>query len=624
MGIQSEAAKAVDSSNPIQNTDSSITDRLNDMSSETGSLLSETDPLSSSRSNQRSFHHGSEVDESEETGRLSPPIQSMSASPIREGNVYDLTPQTPNSSNSNSNPRSDVRLHGILDLPENDNLSSTDGSTSASSNSSTGTSSIRRRRPLHRRNRRMSTPSVPETIEERRSLRQSLDAGMTTLRRFLSMGLGSSSATSRPALSRASQHALSSRDDLTLLIRPTTSSIESQSQRLSFHEGASRQRALSEPEGQLRDYYFQQVMMEDQVGTDPASPQQQTSHASAISTITNQQDDDSQQLREARNRWYLLNRRFHSCITIVAFIFSLLLFAVLICWVVFTSAYAISREKPCDIPLKLYYWLATLQLLLDVFRTDLIRVLCRWNPNSPSETHRNCRIPVRIILYHVAYVIFALLVLRLGVKSTYFAPDDSTCYQTAPEMYQSSRVFVYISIAVWCTILFGYIIPFCVVATLLTWNGYHPSADMMLNFSQGGTTGVFPTAVNTGAPPNTIENFRSVAVQEFPSQYPRECCICLVDFSEGDSIVATPDCNHIFHKKCCQEWLKHARTCPVCRKNLVPENCDEENQNFNNLARPFHVRPEPHLEIVNFFSRLRSDARDAGSPASSQLRNGEG
>eukprot|EP00546_Thalassionema_frauenfeldii_P021535 CAMPEP_0178897238 /NCGR_PEP_ID=MMETSP0786-20121207/1633_1 /TAXON_ID=186022 /ORGANISM="Thalassionema frauenfeldii, Strain CCMP 1798" /LENGTH=308 /DNA_ID=CAMNT_0020567761 /DNA_START=32 /DNA_END=955 /DNA_ORIENTATION=+ len=308
MGIQSKAAKAVDSSNPIQSaqTDSSITDRLNDMPSETGSLLLETDPLSSSRSNQRSFHHGSEVDENEETGRLSPPIQSMSASPIREGNVYDLAPQTPNSSNSNSNPRSDVRLHGTLDISENDNLSSTDGSTSASSNSSTGTSSIRRRRPLHRRNRRMSAPSVPETIEERRSLRQSLDAGMTTLRRFLSLGLGSSSSTSRPALSRASQHALSSRDDLTLLIRPTTNSIESQSQGLSFHEGASRQRALSEPEGQLRDYYFQQVMMEDQVGTDPASPQQQiqqTSHTSAISTITNQQDDDSQQLREARNRW---------------------------------------------------------------------------------------------------------------------------------------------------------------------------------------------------------------------------------------------------------------------------------------------------------------------------------
>mmetsp|Transcript_18326 Transcript_18326/g.27144 ORF Transcript_18326/g.27144 Transcript_18326/m.27144 type:complete len:659 (-) Transcript_18326:86-2062(-) len=646
METHSKTAEAVDLSIPIENIQQdSIAHRQNEMSNDTGSLLSEEASVSPMKNNPSSVLHSSQNDENDEAGGLSPPIQPKS-SPSWDSNMYDFDLQTPDSISSNGNVSSpdqintisngnfpllpmdassisDIRLNSTLDLLDNENQSSTDGSTSASSNSSPGTSRIRRRKPSHRQNRRRSVPSVPETIEERRSLRQSLDAGMITLRRFLSPGGASSSTTSRPTLSRASQSALSSRDDLTLLVRPTTTSLERQSQTFSllqFHEGASRQRALSEPEGQLRDYYFQQVMMEDQRGggsIPPPQQLQQTSQASANSTLPNQQQEDSQQLREARNRWYNLNRRFHVCITVVAFIFSLLLFAVLICWVVFTSAYFISLDKPCDIPVKVYYWLASAQLLLDVFRKDIIRVFCRWSPNSSSETHRNCRIPARAILYHVAYVVYALFVLRLGVKSTYFASEDSSCYETAPELYIASRVFVYLSIAVWCTILFGYIIPFCVVATLLTWNGYHPNADMMLNFAQGGATGVFPTSVNPGAPPNTIERFRPVILRELPSNYPRECCICLVDFSEQDSIVATPDCDHIFHKSCCEQWLKHACTCPVCRKNLVLENCDEENQTS---SRPFRVRSEPHLEIVNFLSRLRSDAISA---APSSLNNRE-
>jgi hypothetical protein len=49
--------------------------------------------------------------------------------------------------------------------------------------------------------------------------------------------------------------------------------------------------------------------------------------------------------REARTRWIRINRRFQLIITVVALIFSLLLFAILVCWVVFTSAYVVSIDK---------------------------------------------------------------------------------------------------------------------------------------------------------------------------------------------------------------------------------------------------------------------------------------
>ena len=50
----------------------------------------------------------------------------------------------------------------------------------------------------------------------------------------------------------------------------------------------------------------------------------------------------------------------------------------------------------------------------------------------------------------------------------------------------------------------------------------------------------------------------------------QECAIC------RDNIIKTSDstglpCNtlHIFHKKCIDTWLKKARTCPICREDVI-------------------------------------------------------
>ena len=43
----------------------------------------------------------------------------------------------------------------------------------------------------------------------------------------------------------------------------------------------------------------------------------------------------------------------------------------------------------------------------------------------------------------------------------------------------------------------------------------------------------------------------------------------MMEYKEGEVIVATP-CEHVFHKRCCQEWFQLSRTCPVCRTD-VPE-----------------------------------------------------
>ena len=306
-------------------------------------------------------------------------------------------------------------------------------------------------------------------------------------------------------------------------------------------------------------------------------------------------DSDPDPQREARARWRLINRRFQVVITVVALIFSLLLFAILVCWVVVTSAYVVSIDKPCDVPLKAYFWLATLQLILDVFRTDIMRCIFRWDANS------NQRIPSRVITYNIAYLVYACLVLRMGIQSV-FVKSDAECRTTAPELYKSSTIFVSLSIAAWSTIILGYLLPFCVVATLLTLNGYTPSTDSQ---REGGA--IFPTTL--GAPPGCVDQLRVVQIEDISSESARECCICMEVFSTSDTIVET-ECHHRYHKNCLTDWLRQARTCPVCRMDVVPtgtnstEEQDSGREESNEPPEQFQSQPSSHGQQQENRARL--------------------
>lgn len=333
-------------------------------------------------------------------------------------------------------------------------------------------------------------------------------------------------------------------------------------------------------------------------------------------------DSDPDPQREARSRWILINLRFQIVITFVALIFSGLLFGILVCWVVLTSSYVVSIDKTCDVPLKFYYWFVTLQLILDVFRSDIMRLFFRWDASS------NQRIPCRVLTYNVGYLTYALLVLRMGVNSV-FLDSETTCPVTARELFQTSKAFVALSIAAWTTIILGYLVPFCVVATLLTRNGYTPASDSQRGDSTAGPFTVLPSVI--GAPPGCVDEMPVVMLEDFPAHYPMECCICMENFTGTDVIVET-GCQHVFHKSCCRDWLRQARTCPVCRTDL-PTSLDsvgdpEDNRQgrtsagrlgFGRGTSTFVGRNDIHHEVVSLLQILRRrdrrqpESRDGGS-----------
>lgn len=44
---------------------------------------------------------------------------------------------------------------------------------------------------------------------------------------------------------------------------------------------------------------------------------------------------------------------------------------------------------------------------------------------------------------------------------------------------------------------------------------------------------------------------------------PKECCICMIDFEDKESIRYLP-CMHYYHLECIDDWLMRSFTCPSC------------------------------------------------------------
>merc|ERR1711862_303648 len=57
--------------------------------------------------------------------------------------------------------------------------------------------------------------------------------------------------------------------------------------------------------------------------------------------------------------------------------------------------------------------------------------------------------------------------------------------------------------------------------------------------------------------------------------FPDSCPICLEKFGPEQRITRTPcrananQQDHVFHTECLRGWLQRARTCPLCRLDLV-------------------------------------------------------
>ena len=255
--------------------------------------------------------------------------------------------------------------------------------------------------------------------------------------------------------------------------------------------------------------------------TDALLERNRLNWASFDSNQRNELEEDPN--REARMNWIRITRRFQLLVAIVGLIFSVLLFSIMVTWVVLMSAYVVSIDDGCDLPLKPYFWLATIQLMLDVFRKEIMKFVFRFDSSRQGQ-----RIPTKVIFYNLAYLTYAMLVLRLGVQSA-FITEGSLCPETAKKLFNTTKVFVSISIAAWLLVLFGYLLPFCLVAILLTRNGFSPETE--LNQGAGQNIVVPLSNRNSCAPPGCIDKLKVVTLEDFDESFPNECCVSLKSYA---------------------------------------------------------------------------------------------
>jgi hypothetical protein len=63
-------------------------------------------------------------------------------------------------------------------------------------------------------------------------------------------------------------------------------------------------------------------------------------------------------------------------------------------------------------------------------------------------------------------------------------------------------------------------------------------------------------------------------------EVPIECSICLCEYTVGSDVVwsSNPQCEHVFHKNCIEQWLMKQREgplCPCCRRDFVIDPFDD-------------------------------------------------
>ncbi|KAL1194303.1 RING-H2 finger protein ATL2 [Cardamine amara subsp. amara] len=57
----------------------------------------------------------------------------------------------------------------------------------------------------------------------------------------------------------------------------------------------------------------------------------------------------------------------------------------------------------------------------------------------------------------------------------------------------------------------------------------------------------------------------SIDLEEEEEQTPCSVCLEVMSESTSEKIIRIPNCLHLFHQDCIFEWLRHRKSCPLCR-----------------------------------------------------------
>jgi len=215
-----------------------------------------------------------------------------------------------------------------------------------------------------------------------------------------------------------------------------------------------------------------------------------------------------------------------------------------------------SRE-PCDQPLPT--WLESYllySLLMPYFKAGILRLACGWQPEAENDPppRRVRRFSHALDGLPVAWMVFARVLIS----------RSHTCQHTCKTLYTFVDWFsAFMLVFTFLRFVGG---ALCIIIFQLWFSGNGDLPDWMLSILQK----------QNAASPDTINKIETVAYDAGLFADPEdpqddrpagECSICLQAY-DGDLEIKRTECGHLCHTACLEEWLRRARTCPTCRKDL--------------------------------------------------------
>lgn len=199
-------------------------------------------------------------------------------------------------------------------------------------------------------------------------------------------------------------------------------------------------------------------------------------------------------------------------------------------------------DRPCDQPLGpwLVGWIVfpTLQRLIDP------------PPSFRAEHHESGYRHLRKVVFHCSWFLIGFT----------WMTHCKTCQQTNPELYDWVHFVVHVYVVVVVYIVLAPIL--IALALLLALRLFQTLIDY--GWISNPKAASLDTVENLEVVPYDASVFSDDPEDARPSG---ECCCCTEAFGPDKPIVRT-SCGHYYHKVCLGEWLRLARTCPLCRCDL--------------------------------------------------------
>mmetsp|Transcript_50152 Transcript_50152/g.99100 ORF Transcript_50152/g.99100 Transcript_50152/m.99100 type:complete len:384 (-) Transcript_50152:121-1272(-) len=259
---------------------------------------------------------------------------------------------------------------------------------------------------------------------------------------------------------------------------------------------------------------------------------------------------DAQIVRQHQEE--IIQIQFRRCV--ICFSFTLLLTyltaAGLQVWVL--VEYFSAEHKECDIPLKT--WVIVLFVVWSVRNcgTCVNRCICCWHP--PEEEFQPPTPPARVRMKDYFVLVFDFVwVVCIGlhwILSDGNSENDlPACETTVPNLFMACKVYVCFQLAnlIWL------------------WISVIGLRNMLRHMIRRGLL-----QTNDAAPQAAIEkNTEVITLTKEQLEETPACPICMEEYNnEGEAIARSKVCGHVFCQRCLHNWLKTARSCPLCRADL--------------------------------------------------------